>query len=243
MWLWMAWACNPRYVNDWCPAASSAAARVPVHVAPTIQQRCMHVQVGVVMPDGTVLSSARESIGCVNFGDIAPHQTVLGVNGVPLGILQPDGFVVSAVDGRCAGLLAPSGRVLDAAGRVVGTARTACMEGLTREADGTVRDEAGVAVGLVAADGNIIITKPLGTGQGGTSSYGTAAMEVRPLVICLWFCCRGLSDEAGLRTWFQMAHRAACTPCLCPLAQTFYLSRPVPSESSQTPSCVLQWIF
>lgn len=113
------------------------------------------------MPDGSVLSAARECIGHVNFGDAALHQMVLGISGVPLGILQPAGFVVSPLDGRVAGLLAPSGRVLDPTGRFVGTARTARLEGLTREADGTVRDEGGEAVGRVAADGNIVITKPL----------------------------------------------------------------------------------
>lgn len=153
------------------------------------------------MPDGTVLSAAHECIGVMNFGDAAPHQTVIGVNGVPLGILQPDGFVVSAVDGRCAGILAPSGRVLDAAGRFVGAARTARLEGLTREADGTVRDEGGSAVGRVAADGRIVITKPL-TGAGTTSSYGTTAMEVRrSFVLASWciirwfYCARRRQDD------------------------------------------------
>ena len=131
------------------------------------------------MPDGTVLSAAHECIGTVCFGEAAPHQTVLGVNGVPIGILQPDSTVMSATTGRCAGLLAPSGRVLDFAGRFVGTARTARLEGLTREADGTVRDEGGTAVGMSAADGTIVITKPMNTG-GGAVSYGTSTIEVRP---------------------------------------------------------------
>eukprot|EP00892_Ulva_mutabilis_P009077 jgi/Ulvmu1/6541/UM003_0175.1 len=135
------------------------------------------VQVGVIMPDGTVLSGAHECIGHMHFGEAATHQTVLAVNGVPLGILQPDGTVVSVTTGKRAGLLTPSGRVLDSAGRFVGTARTARLEGLIREADGTVRDEDGTAVGRVAADGNIVITQPMSSGGGG-GPYGAAAMEI-----------------------------------------------------------------
>lgn len=146
------------------------------------------VQVGVLMPDGTVLCAAHECVGSMHFGEAAPHQTVLGVNGMPLGILQPDGTVVSAATGRRAGLLAPSGRVLDAAGRFVGTARTARLEGLVREVDGTVRNEDGAAVGRVAADGTIVITHPASHG-GGSVSYGTAAMEVLPPLLCVYSVC------------------------------------------------------
>jgi hypothetical protein len=76
--------------------------------------------VGAVMPDGSVVGAGMAVLGAINAPPTAtPGTAVLGFSGRVLGILQPDGRIVSPVDGSLQGLCTPSGRVISPTGHYV----------------------------------------------------------------------------------------------------------------------------
>jgi hypothetical protein len=123
-------------------------------------------------------------IGVYHTGGVRASQTVLGLNGLPLGFLQPDGRVLSPVDGALAGLLTPSGKVLNPAGHFVGALPEQPYRGYECGEDGTVRDLDGNILAKVDSSGELL---PCGLESklSVRRALGPSAPRVRSLIIVM----------------------------------------------------------
>lgn len=103
-------------------------------------------------PDGRVVDQDGTPIGKIDIGGYQTSQTAVGLNGKPLGYIQPDARVIDFTTGEVKGVLTPSGQVLHPDGYYIGRVHARELAGLTVQ-DGSVIDAQGRKIGTQDSKG------------------------------------------------------------------------------------------